>query len=158
MKRQSFLTAKFELDLIKNSDYKRVIGIDEVGRGCWAGPTAVGFYAITDDHQHIDKVIDSKKLSKKNRDLVYSELVRSNPSVIPLSHKVEGWSDGSVTTVAFGEIESINKLGIGKTITNLISNFVEANDDGETYFLIDGQFAKNFGPHSKKIIKGDLNY
>ena len=40
-----------------------IIGIDEVGRGPWAGPLVVG--AVILDGVEIDGLNDSKKLTKK---------------------------------------------------------------------------------------------
>ena len=41
------------------------LGIDEVGRGCWAGPLVVGAVVLA---QPIEGLKDSKKLSKKRRE------------------------------------------------------------------------------------------
>jgi ribonuclease HII len=43
----------------------RLVGIDEVGRGCWAGPLVAGAAII---HTPIPGLNDSKLLSKKRRD------------------------------------------------------------------------------------------
>lgn len=49
-----------------------ILGIDEVGRGPWAGPLVVG--AVVLGGQEIDGLTDSKKLSKKKRDLLDIEI------------------------------------------------------------------------------------
>ena len=41
------------------------VGIDEVGRGCWAGPVVAGAVILKDS---ILGLKDSKKLSKKRRE------------------------------------------------------------------------------------------
>ena len=46
-----------------------ILGIDEAGRGPWAGPLVVGA-AILGGKQ-IDGLTDSKKLSKKRREELY---------------------------------------------------------------------------------------
>lgn len=43
-----------------------ILGIDEVGRGCWAGPLVVGAVVLGD--AKIDGLTDSKALSKKRRE------------------------------------------------------------------------------------------
>ncbi len=43
-----------------------IVGIDEVGRGPWAGPLVVG--AVIMGGENIDGLTDSKKLTKKRRD------------------------------------------------------------------------------------------
>ena len=46
---------------------KQVIGVDEVGRGSWAGPVMAGA-ALIDYQKPIDKRLnDSKKLTSKKR-------------------------------------------------------------------------------------------
>jgi ribonuclease HII len=43
-----------------------ILGVDEVGRGCWAGPLVVG--AVVLGGGSIDGLTDSKKLSKRRRE------------------------------------------------------------------------------------------
>ena len=49
-----------------------ILGIDEVGRGPWAGPLVVG--AVVLGGATIDGLTDSKKLSKKRRDVLDIEI------------------------------------------------------------------------------------
>lgn len=44
-----------------------IIGVDEVGRGCWAGPLVAGAVELSEP---IDGLTDSKLLSKKKREQV----------------------------------------------------------------------------------------
>lgn len=52
-----------------------IIGIDEVGRGAWAGPLLVGAVALGDSV--VEGLTDSKKLTKKRREVLAHELKRS---------------------------------------------------------------------------------
>lgn len=56
-----------------------IIGIDEVGRGAWAGPLLVGAVALGD--ATVDGLTDSKKLTKKRREVLAHELKRSGARV-----------------------------------------------------------------------------
>jgi ribonuclease HII len=49
------------------------IGIDEVGRGCWAGPLLAGAVMLGEP---IEGLRDSKKLSKKRREVLDAEIRR----------------------------------------------------------------------------------
>ena len=49
-----------------------ILGIDEVGRGVWAGPLVVG--AVILGGAKIDGLTDSKALTKKRRELLYDEI------------------------------------------------------------------------------------
>ena len=48
-----------------------LLGIDEVGRGCWAGPLVAGAVVL---RQEVDGLRDSKKLTKKRRDILALEI------------------------------------------------------------------------------------
>jgi ribonuclease HII len=56
-----------------------IIGIDEVGRGAWAGPLLVGAVALGD--AGVDGLTDSKKLTKKRREVLAHELKRSGARI-----------------------------------------------------------------------------
>ncbi len=64
-----------ELQLI-NSGYALIAGIDEAGRGAWAGPV-VAAAVILDPAgvSHLDGVNDSKQLSPRQRDVLYQVIV-----------------------------------------------------------------------------------
>ncbi|MEO7904407.1 MAG: ribonuclease HII, partial [Candidatus Saccharimonadales bacterium] len=49
-----------------------ILGIDEVGRGPWAGPLVVG--AVVLGGAVIEGLTDSKKLTKKKRELLDVEI------------------------------------------------------------------------------------
>ena len=49
-----------------------ILGVDEVGRGPWAGPLVVG--AVVLGGAHIPGLTDSKKLSKKRREELNIEI------------------------------------------------------------------------------------
>lgn len=68
----------FEYDkkIITNNNIKYICGIDEVGRGCLAGP--VFATAIIMNYENlIDEINDSKKLSKKNREKLYNLILNN---------------------------------------------------------------------------------
>lgn len=69
MKSQLF---NYDLDLLKDYDY--ICGIDEVGRGCLAGPLVITAIIMKYD-KIIEKVNDSKKLTPKTRELLYQQIL-----------------------------------------------------------------------------------
>ena len=56
-----------------NEGYSSVVGIDEVGRGCWAGPVVVVAFSFDEKVDINPLVNDSKKLTLKRtvQDLSY---------------------------------------------------------------------------------------
>src|SRR5262245_52450958 len=51
-----------------------VVGMDEVGRGSWAGPLTVGAAVIPRDKRSINGVRDSKTLLESEREQLYAKL------------------------------------------------------------------------------------
>ena len=67
----------FDFDRSKLSENIRLIaGIDEVGRGPLAGPVVTACVIMPYDSM-INGVYDSKKVSKKNRERLYNEIINS---------------------------------------------------------------------------------
>lgn len=130
--------ASLEFVLLKKG-YKRIIGIDEAGRGAWAGPVAVGAYVFDIETKVIDGINDSKLITATLRQKLFNQIFNIKNCLIE-----------------FGEIELINELGIGKTITSVIERIINKTNSNNTFYLIDGVFTKNFGENTKKIIKGDF--
>lgn len=139
-----FLSPKYELEIIASGEFDLVAGIDEVGRGCLAGPVAMGGFILSPENQIFRGIHDSKKLKEIERERKYSKLKLQD-------HIVE-----------FGSVELIDSKGIGKVlhgiIESIINQFTEKYVNKNILFLIDGQFAKNFGDNTRKLIKGDSTY
>jgi len=75
---------------------KIVVGLDEVGRGCIAGPV-VAAAVILDNSRPISGLMDSKKLTKKRRDELAIKIF-------------EGAKDWSIGRAEVSEIDDINIL------------------------------------------------
>ncbi len=56
-----------------------ILGIDEVGRGAWAGPLVVGACVL--NGAEIEGLTDSKKLTKKQREVLNAEILASSAIV-----------------------------------------------------------------------------
>lgn len=56
---------------------RAVCGVDEVGRGSWAGPMFVGAVVFDSSHKPIEGVNDSKKLTPAKREKLYPSIVES---------------------------------------------------------------------------------
>ncbi|HET7320382.1 MAG TPA: ribonuclease HII [Candidatus Saccharimonadales bacterium] len=113
------------------------VGVDEVGRGCWAGPLVAG--AVILDEQIVG-LKDSKKLSKKQREILAAE-IQLQALALGL-----GW-------VQPAEIDSIGitaavKLAMERALAEIGQEYDE--------LIIDGSF--NFFPEnykSKAIVRAD---
>lgn len=119
-----------------------IFGLDEVGRGAFAGPiVAAGvIFKPYFKHDFLDKVNDSKLVKPKIREEL-SEFIKTNSN----------WVIESV------DLEFINKFGIGKANYEVFRKVLESlisKLKSEKYFvLVDGFDLKI--PNQKAIIKGD---
>lgn len=132
-------TTKLEIDLL-NTGYQRIVGIDEVGRGAWAGPVVVGAFAYYPFSKTIPEVRDSKLLSPAKREIINEELRKEEYSL------------------AVADNTMIDTLGVGQAICALISELIDKFDDHNTFFLVDGRFKADFHLSCKKLVKGDLQH
>lgn len=114
-----------------------ILGIDEVGRGAWAGPLVVGAVVLNED---IEGLNDSKLLSAKKRDYL-AKIIYSKASV------GLGW-------VAAEEIDSIGlaealKLATVRAVEGVKSPYHEIIIDGTVNFL-DGTVKGGYVTNIKK--------
>jgi ribonuclease HII len=120
-----------------------MIGVDEVGRGAWAGPLLVVAARVKRNHKLPEGLTDSKLLTKKQKDYYYEQLLIT-------CEFGEGW-------VEVNEIDEIGlsaslKLGAMRAISNL------GNDLENAEICIDGtiNFLKDSYPNSFAKIKADI--
>lgn len=136
------LSADYENSLLSSGRYSRVVGMDEVGRGCLAGPVTVGAFVFYGGSRTLDNINDSKQLSPGLRIKVSQSLIADN------SHYL----------IEYASAKVIDDLGITVAIAGLMAKIVQQLDDGKTLFLIDGQFSQNFGNNTNKVVHGDEKY
>lgn len=113
------------------------VGIDEVGRGCWAGPLVAGAVILSGP---IPGLKDSKKLSKKQRERLAAE-IQISALAIGL-----GWVDAA----------TIDKVGITTAVKMAMERALEQLKTPYDAIIIDGSF--NFFPDNPKataVIKAD---
>lgn len=125
---------------------KLIIGIDEVGYGAWAGPVyacAVCFPGTLND-TILDKIKDSKKLTKKQRDAIYS-------TILPQVMYGIGFANNQ-------EVDQMNvKQATYLSMTRALENLKLSKKDLEENFeiLIDGNSKPPSLENAQTIIKGD---
>ena len=104
-----------------------ILGIDEVGRGPWAGPLVVG--AVVLGGQTIDGLTDSKKLSKKRRDEL-NVLIREQAA---------GYALGWVTSQEIDEVglSEALRLATRRAVEQIKTSYHEIIIDGTVNFLAD---------------------
>jgi ribonuclease HII len=118
--------------------FKRVMGLDEVGRGCLAGPV-VAAGVIFEPGTEIEGIRDSKKIPEKVRNQL-AELIKE---------KALFW------TVQEGSIEDIDRLNILWASINTMQKCVEVENASPDYLLVDGnRYTASLVPYTC-LVKGD---
>jgi ribonuclease HII len=138
-----------EEQLLWNSNIDYVIGIDEVGRGAFAGPIVAAGVVFAQD-------VDVKLLNDVNDSKLIKPLLRKKLSEVIKENSLY-W------TVQQVDINYINKYGIGKANSAVFRKvikdlFLQFESSKKYHILIDG-FHRKYLPgglnHQKGIVKGD---
>ena len=127
-----------ELDKKYFSKYNLIAGVDEAGRGPLAGPV-VAASVIFSNNTYIEGVNDSKKISKKNREFLYEEILSKALHVgIGIIHSPE-----------------IDKINILQATKKAMKSSLDNLDIKPDLVLIDGNQIEIKNYNQRSIIKGD---
>lgn len=126
------------LDLFAPEQFSRIAGVDEVGRGCLAGPVVVAA-VILDPNRPIKGLRDSKKLSAKKREELAEEI----------KEKALAWS-----VAAMGP-EVIDKINILQATLEAMKAAVEKLPVEPDFVQVDGNKLPKWKWLSEAIVKGD---
>ena len=116
-----------------------ILGIDEVGRGCVAGPVVVAG-VILNDNIDISQINDSKKLSATRREKIFNSL-KDNCHYLIESSSVE-------------EIEEINILQASLLAMRRVINNIEHKFD---HVFVDGNISPDKSMNNISTIVGGDN-
>ena len=137
-KRRYSLRWTFEREL-RPADVAVIAGVDEVGRGCWAGPVYAAAAILPDGlkHRHLR---DSKELPVEHRE--------------ELSHFLCGHTEvtWSIGIASVDEIESHNILGASLLA---MRRAVEGLRQQPHLCLVDGNRKAGFACHEITVVDGD---
>lgn len=107
-----------------------ILGVDEVGRGCLAGPVVAGAVIL---NSPINGLKDSKKLSKTQRSKLEAD-IKLQAEAIAL-----GWASA----------QEIDSLGLTAGVRLAMQRAIEAIEISFDKIIIDGNF--NFFPDNPKV-------
>ncbi len=120
-----------------SAGYNFIAGLDEVGRGSFAGPVVVGAVIFSPNVKLPDGIRDSKLVTPKKRK--------------ELSKQIQELA----LCFALGQssVEMINKVGIGKATQIAFYNAVKSLIKIPDYLLIDAFFINNIDKNMQKPVK-----
>ena len=117
--------------------YKFIAGVDEAGRGPWAGPVVSA--AVVLDKKNIPSDLDdSKKVSEKRRQSLYSSIY-----------------DSHFVGVGISSIEEIDNLNILQATFLSMKRALNNLDCSVDVVLVDGNLNPGFDYDTECIVKGD---
>lgn len=132
-------TLKYENKLAKQG-FRLIAGLDEAGRGAWAGPIAAAAVIWNHEPRIMNHGIrDSKLLTPKQREELFAIITK----------KALAWGIGMVSH------EIIDEIGIGKANQLAMLKAIENLKLLPDYLLIDGRIKLNLQFSMRSIINAD---
>ena len=115
-----------------------VAGIDEVGRGAWAGPLTLAAVVLPNDRR-INNVRDSKQLSRAAREALYDRIV--------------DWADA--WAVGHASAQECDELGMSAAQKLAAQRAIEGLGVPVDHVLVDGPWDFVSSHQCTCIVKGD---
>lgn len=120
-----------------------IVGVDEVGRGCWAGPLVAGAVALPDDFKAVDAPVvlrDSKKMTKNQRET----------AAVYIQERALGVGLGWVTPaeVDANGVTAAVRLAMERAVAELTVTYDKLIVDGNVNYFADN-------PRARAVIKAD---
>lgn len=133
----SFPNRRYENELLSQG-FRLIAGVDEVGRGAWAGPLIAGAVVLHPDKKILG-VKDSKLLRSAQRQIIF-ELITS---------RALAWAIGVVTA------DVIDKIGLAAANRLAMERAIGQLKIKPDYLLIDALRLESTGIPSRSIIDAD---
>ncbi len=115
-----------------------VVGIDEVGRGSWAGPLTIGAIVVPKDRR-IYKLRDSKQLTESEREAMFDRI----------ADWAEAWSIGHVSN------DECDQLGMSAAQKLAAKRAIDGLGVDVDAVLLDGKWNFVGHPNTTMLVKGD---
>ena len=115
-----------------------VVGVDEVGRGAWAGPLTIGAAVLPRDRR-VNKVRDSKALTEREREALFDRIAQ--------------WC--SAWAVGHASQAECDELGMSEAQRLAARRAIEGLGVRPDRVLLDGNWDFVGGGITRKVVKGD---
>ena len=121
-----------------NQGNEYILGLDEVGRGPWAGPLVVAGCILPKGYKN-DEINDSKKLSMKKREWLFDEIIKS----------------AIAYDILFISAQDVDKLNPKQASINGMYEVFSSIKPTAQVVLIDAEKVPKIKAKTESIIKGD---
>lgn len=121
-----------------NQGNEYILGLDEAGRGPWAGPLVVAGCILPKGYKN-DEINDSKKLSMKKREWLFDEIIKS----------------AIAYDILFISAQDVDKLNPKQASINGMYEIFSSIKPTAQVVLIDAEKAPKIKAKTESIIKGD---
>ena len=115
-----------------------VVGLDEVGRGAWAGPLTIGAVVVPKDRR-IYKLRDSKQLTESERESLFDRII--------------DWCDA--WSVGHASFDECDRLGMSAAQKLAARRAIEGLGRPVDAVILDGKWDFVGHPNTTKLVKGD---
>ncbi len=122
--------------------YSRIAGVDEVGRGCLAGPVVAGIVVISSPTSYIPGIVDSKLMSRKSREKVFDSICCI----------VDGYGIGVVSA------QEIDAVGISEASSMAMARAYDKLRVRPDLVIVDGKNIKSPVWKRLRIDKADMKH
>ena len=121
-----------------DAGHRTVVGIDEVGRGSWAGPLMIGAAVLPTDRR-VYKVRDSKMLTEREREALFERI----------TEWCVAWAVGGATQ------QECDELGMSEAQRLAARRAIEGLGVVPDGVLLDGKWDFVGAANTRRIVKGD---
>jgi ribonuclease HII len=115
-----------------------VVGVDEVGRGAWAGPLMIGAVVVPRDRR-VYKIRDSKMLTEREREALFDRITTW----------AAAWAVGAASQ------QECDELGMSEAQRVAARRAIEGLGVVPDQVLLDGKWDFVGGGKTRSIVKGD---
>ena len=117
--------------------YKYIAGIDEVGRGSWAGPVVAAAVILSQNFHIPENFADSKQVRPRFREIL-ARLIKE---------KAMSWAIAEIP------VSTINRLGIGKSTQIAFRKCLKQLPKKGDFVIVDAFHIKHVSSKNQKAIK-----
>jgi ribonuclease HII len=121
-----------------DAGHRVVVGVDEVGRGAWAGPLAIGAVVLP-TNRRVYKVRDSKMLTEVEREALFDRI----------TDWCVAWSVGIASQ------PECDELGMSEAQRRAAQRAIQGLGLVPDFVLLDGRWDFVGGGNTRRIVRGD---